>query len=383
MQQARFGILGANVRYTDGRDVEWIRNDTIVTRGRTRIGIIGLSTVMTGGLALATHVAGMRFDDPAPIVDSIGTALRKRGAQFIVVIAHAGAFCSRDGKTSCDGEIIDLAQKVTTKVDAIVSGHTHSLVNTVVKGIPIVQGRSSGRAIDLVDIPLDRARKLASRQQVRELSADTLQPLPPIDSIVQRAAARVAPLMNQRIATIPTDLPRRGKQYPLGNLVADAQRWAGKGDVAIMNNGGIRTGLWAGEVNYGALFEVQPFGNTLYSVSITGGRLRELLEVMLAEGEPDDHVSGLMVKYDSSRPKGSRIVSATTANGEPLSDVKTYSVIVNNFVLHRGEGYDLESRAVSSTPLSIIDLDALIQYLQQLPTPVMAPTEVRIAPVAK
>ncbi|MEO7822983.1 MAG: 5'-nucleotidase C-terminal domain-containing protein, partial [Gemmatimonadaceae bacterium] len=52
MRQARFGILGANVRYTDGRDVEWIRNDTIVTRGRTRIGIIGLSTVSTGGLAL-------------------------------------------------------------------------------------------------------------------------------------------------------------------------------------------------------------------------------------------------------------------------------------------------------------------------------------------
>ncbi len=382
MRQARFGILGANVRYTDGRDVEWIRNDTIVTRGRTRIGIIGLSTVSTGGLALATHVAGLRFDPPAPIVDSIGNALRKRGAQFIVVIAHAGAYCGRDGRTSCNGEIVDLANKVTTKVDAIVSGHTHSFVNTVVKGIPIVQARSSGRAIDLVDIPLSGASGLALRQQVRDLSADTLVALPAIASIVRRASARVAPLINRRIATIATTLPRTGRQYPLGNLVADAQRWAGKGDVAIMNNGGIRTELRAGEATYGSLFEIQPFANTLYSVNMAGARLRELLEVMLAE-EPDDHVSGLMVKYDPSRPKGSRVASVTMANGEPLSDTRTYSVVVSNFVLHRGEGYNIESRAISSTPLSIIDLDSMIQYLQQLPSPVTAPTEVRIAPVSR
>ena len=382
MRQARFGILGANVRYTDGRDVEWIRNDTIVTRGRTRIGIIGLSTVTTAGLSLATHVAGLRFDEPAPIVDSIGTALRKRGAQFIVVIAHAGAFCGRDGKTSCNGEIVDLANKVTTRVDAIVSGHTHSLVNTVVKGIPIVQARSSGRAIDMVDIPLDRSRSVASRLQVRELNADTLSPLPAIDSIVRRAAARVAPLMNRRIATIPATLPRQGNQYPLGNLVADAQRWAGKGDVAIMNNGGIRTELRAGEANYGSLFEIQPFGNTLYSVTMTGARLRELLEVMLGGGDPDDHVSGINVRYDPSRPKGSRVVSVTMANGDPLADTRNYTLIVSNFVLHRGEGYDIQSRAISSAPLGIVDLDAFMQYLQQLPTPVAAPTEVRIAPVS-
>jgi 2',3'-cyclic-nucleotide 2'-phosphodiesterase (5'-nucleotidase family) len=383
MRQARFGIFGANVRYTNGRDVEWIRNDTIVTRGTVRVGIIGLSTVRTAGLTLATHVAGLRFDDPAPIVDSIGKALRKRGANFIVVIAHAGAFCGRDGKTSCEGEIIDLAGKLTTKVDAIVSGHTHSLVNTVVNGIPIVQARSSGRAIDIVDIPLDRARGIAPRQQVRELAADTMQALPAVDSIVARAWTRVAPLITRRIATIATRLPRSGSQYPLGNLVADAQRWAGKGDVAIMNTGGIRTELRAGEATYGAIFEIQPFGNTLYAVKMNGARLRELLEVMLGGSEPEDHVSGLMVRYDPSRPKGSRLVSVTTANGEPLADARTYTVIVNNFVLHRGEGYDVESRAISSTPLDVIDIDALIRYLQQLPSPVTAPGEVRIAPIQK
>ena len=380
MRQAKYGIFGANVRYADGRDVKWIRNDTIVRRGAARIGIIGVSTVSTPTTTRAANVVGLRFDDPAPIVDSIGTVLRKRGANFVVVIAHAGASCGRDGATDCGGEIIDFARKLTTKVDAIVSGHTHTLVNTEVKGIPIVQARSSGRAIDVLDLPIGSSAGLPIRHQVRELAADTIQPVAAIDSIVRRAVARVAPLVSRHVATIPATLPRQGSQYPLGNIIADAQRWAGKGDVAIMNNGGIRTELRAGDATYGSLFEVQPFGNTLYSLTMTGSQLRGLLEAMLARNSVDDHVSGLTIKYDPSRPKGSRIVSVAMAGGTPLSDTKTYSVIVNDFLATGGEGYNAGGRATASTPLNIVDLDALIDYLKSLPSPITAPTELRIAP---
>lgn len=383
MRQAKFGILGANVRYTDGRDVPWIRNDTIVTRGRAKIGIIGISTVNTPTTTRAANVVGLRFDDPAPVVDSIGTALRKRGANFIVVVAHAGASCGRDGATSCNGEIIDLAQKLTTKVDAIVSGHTHTLVNAEIKGIPVVQARSSGRAIDVLDLPIDPATRLPVRHEVREIASDSLQPVPAIDSIVRRAFTRVAALVNRHIATIPVTLPRQGPQYPLGNLIADAQRWAAKGDVAIMNNGGIRTELRAGDATYGSLFELQPFGNTLYSLTMTGAQLRGLLEAMLEDLPVNDHVSGLTIKYDPSKPKGSRLVSVTMADGTPFSDTKTYNVILNDFLATGGEGYNAGGRATSAKPLNIVDLDALIDYLKALPPPISAPAEVRIAPVSR
>ncbi len=382
MRQAKYGIFGANVRYTDGRDVKWIRNDTIVRRGAARIGIIGVSTINTPTSTRAVNVVGLRFDDPAPIVDSIGAALRKRGANFIVVIAHAGASCGRDGATDCGGEIIDLARKLTTRVDAIVSGHTHTLVNTEVKGIPIVQARSSGRAIDVLDLPIGRSAGLPVRHQVRELAADTIRPVPAIDSIVRRAVSRVSSLVDRHVATIPATLPRLGSQYPLGNLIADAQRWAGKGDVAIMNNGGIRTELRAGDATYGSLFEIQPFGNTLYSLTMTGAQLRGLLEAMLGKNSVDDHVSGLTIKYDPSSPKGSRIVSVTMADGTPLSDARPYNVIANDFLATGGEGYNASGRASASKPLNIVDLDALIDYLKTLPEPTTAPTEVRIAPIS-
>jgi 2',3'-cyclic-nucleotide 2'-phosphodiesterase (5'-nucleotidase family) len=383
MRQAKFGFFGANVRYKDGRDVEWIRNDTIVVRGRTKIGIIGVSTVATPTTTRASNVATLRFDDPAPIVDSIGTALRKRGANFIVVIAHAGAFCSSNGATECGGEIIDLARKIRTHVDAIVSGHTHSLVNTVVNGIPIVQARSSGRAIDVLDLPIGGSSGLTTRHEVRELAADTINPFPAVDSIVKRAVARVATLVNRHIATIPVTLSRTGTQYPLGNLIADAHRWAGKGDVGITNNGGIRTELRAGDATYGSLFEVQPFGNLLYSLTMTGAQLRGLLEQMLSKDRVNDHVSGLTIKYDPAKPAGSRIVSVTMADGTPLSDARTYNVIMNDFLATGGEGYNAAGRATSSRSLDIVDLDALINYMATLPSPIVAPTEVRISPVGQ
>lgn len=380
MRQAKFGIFGANVRYSDGRDVPWIRNDTIVKRGSTRIGIIGISTVATPTTTRSGNVAGLRFDDPAPIVDSIGAALRKRGADLIVVIAHAGAFCGRDGATDCGGEIIDFARKLTTKVDAIVSGHTHSLVNAEVKGIPIVQARSSGRAIDVLDVPLGDS-SLAITHQVREIASDTLQPVTAVDAIVKKAVSSVATRVNRHVATIPATLPRQGPQYQLGNLIADAQRWAGKGDVAIMNNGGIRTELRAGEATYGSLFELQPFGNTLYALTMTGAQLRGLLEAMLTKNPVNDHVSGLTIKYDPTKPAGSRLVSATMADGTALNDARTYKVIVNDFLATGGEGYNAGGRAASATPLNIVDLDALIAYLKSLPSPITAPTEVRISAV--
>ena len=216
---------------------------------------------------------------------------------------------------------------------------------------------------------------------MRELAVDTIKPFGSIDSIVQRAVARVAPLVSRRVATIPTTLARQGPQYPLGNLIADAQRWAGKGDIAIMNNGGIRTELRAGEATYGSLFEIQPFGNTLYSLTMTGAQLRGLIEAMLGKSPVKDHVSGMTISFDPSAPKGSRIVSVRLADGSPLSDTRSYNVILNDFLATGGEGYNAAGRATASRPLGIDDLDALIDYLQWLPTPIAAPTEVRIVPV--
>ena len=378
MRDARYAILGANVRYADGRDVPWIRDDTLVTRGKITIGVIGFSTVATPTTTRAANVVGLRFDDPAPIVSARAKALRQRGADVIVVIAHAGAFCNTSGTDSCQGEIIDFARALTEKVDAIVSGHTHTLVDYTVNGTPIVQARSSGRAVAVIDIPLAAGKPSGTaHEEVREVVDSAIAPVARVDSLVKAAAARVAPFVNRKVAEVASSLDRNGTQYPLGNLIADAQRWAAKGDVAIMNNGGIRANLRAGTATYGSLFEIQPFGNTLYRLRMTGAQLRDYLEGVVARDEVRDHVSGVTIGYNPDLPVGKRIVSLTFPAGRTLADGATYNVIVNDFMATGGEGMGVPAGA-RSTPLGVVDLDALVSYLKSLPSPVRAPTEARI-----
>lgn len=378
MREAKFAFLGANVRLTDGRDASWIRDDTIVTRGATRIGIIGVASVLTAQSSFPRNVRGLRFDDPAPVIDAHARVLRARGADIIIVLAHDGGFCDATGAGVCSGEVFRTAARITEKVDVIVSGHTHSLIDTSVNGIPIVQARSRGQAIAVLDIPLENGKPAgAGVGEVRSVVATEIVGNPAIDSLVSRAGGKVASIVNRRIARLDAPLARTGNQYPLGNLIADAQRSIGEGDIAVTNNGGIRAGLPAGQITYGMLYEVQPFANVLYRVRMSGAQVREYLERFVARDNLREHVSGVTIGYNPELPTGQRIVSIRLPAGRTLSDAAMYNVIMNEFMATGGEGLNLPEGA-RSTPLDIDDLDALIAYLQKMRQPITVPAESRI-----
>ena len=372
MREAHYAILGANVRYADGRDVPWIRDDTLVVRGALTIGVIGVATKSTPFTSKTANVSGLAFLEPAPIIDSLSKRLRARGADYVIVIAHAGAFCDRNGATACSGEIIDLARTIHEPIDAIVSGHTHSLVDATINGIPVVQARSSGTAFETIDLGPD-----GSSHRVRDVLPDSLAPDPMIAAIVADAVARVAPLVNRHVATMEGDLGHEGSQFPLGNLIADAMRSEGRSDVAVTNNGGIRANLRSGPASYGSLFEVQPFGNLLYRVTVSGKSLRAYFERLVAR-RPNVHIAGAVLTYDSVRTTGPRLVTAMMWDGRELRDDGQYVLILNDFLATGGDGLVLTTGASRTEILPIADLDALVEYLKKQPQPVRAPSEPRI-----
>ena len=382
MHQAKYGILGANVRDSTSRDVGWIRNDTIVRRGALRIGIIGLATTATPQTTRAANVAGLRFVTQAPIVDSIARALRRRGAKLVIVIAHAGASCDATGATNCRGEIIDLANALGEPVDEIVSGHTHTRVDAVVRGMPVVQARSRGEAITVADIyPSRRGAADSATAHVIEVFSDSLPPDSATAAMVQRAVDAVQAQMSATVATIASTMTRSGTQNPLGNLIADSQRWSARADVAVMNNGGIRANLRAGVANFGDLYEVEPFGNTLFRYTLTGAALRAYAEQLVAK-PINAHVSGLTIRYDSARPAGARIVELTLADGSDVVDARRYTLAINDFMVTGGDGLALTRAAIRLDDLQTVDLDVLAAYLRAQPQPVTAPAGARIIDVA-
>ncbi len=379
LKELHHAVLGANVTYADGRAVPWIRADTIVVRNGVRIGIVGVASVLTPRTTMASNVADLRFAPAAPVIDQHVRSLRKRGATVVIVAAHDGAFCNGRGDAqTCGGEVLEIAQGLTEKVDAIVSGHTHSMLNTAVRGVPVVQARSSGRAIAIVDLPLGADGAVAGRASawVRDVKSDSIPADAEVAALVRDATSRIAARVNQRVGELRVPLLRRGDEYALGRLIADAQRAAGQADFAVMNNGGIRADVQLGTVTYGSLFEVQPFGNVLYRVTVRGGALRAYFERMYdGRRSPRVHVSGITLIWDNTRPEGQRLVGARLSNGDPLDDAREYRLVLSDFMLTGGDGLGLGDAARLVEPLNVQDLDALISYVRSMPGGVITADE--------
>lgn len=383
MRELRAPILGANVTDAAGRDVPWIPDDTLLEVEGLRLGVIGIADPATPQTTMPRHVADLRFADPVPVITARAAALRARGASAVVVVAHIGGFCDLNDPDRCRGEIIEIARRLAPgAVDAIVSGHTHSAVSTVVNGIPIVQARSSGRALGIIDLPAGGGGP--ARPQVWSVTSDSITPDPAVAALVRAAEAAVAPLVGQAVVTVAERLPREGGQYALGNLIADAQRLAGRGDVAVMNNGGIRAELRAGTATWGDVFEIAPFGNRLVAVSIRGDALRAYLEALVAGNGVRYHVSGLRIEFDPAAPAGARLRRVTMGDGSRLDDRRRYRVIMSDFMAAGGDGARL-AQGATVEDLNTVDLDALLAYLRGQPggrlVPTPALTAVRILPI--
>jgi 2',3'-cyclic-nucleotide 2'-phosphodiesterase / 3'-nucleotidase / 5'-nucleotidase len=387
IRQATYPVLSANLRDSAGHIPAWIHQDTIVTRGPFKVGIIGISTIETPRTTRAINVTDLRFLDPAPIVSERASLLRTRGANVIVVTGHVGGFCNAQGV--CEGEIFDMVNRLTSPVDVVVSGHSHSFINTRLRGVPIVQARSRGEAIDIVDVAVDdtsgrsagdinSARVL--RADVLDIMSDTITPDPQAARIAAGAVSAVAAIIAQPVGIILADMRRDSTQYALGNLVADAMREAAHSDIAVMNNGGIRANLLAGNVNFGRLYEVQPFGNTLYTLTVRGSDLRGYLSRLVAGSAPRAHVSGVQLRYDPARPADDRLVDVRV-NGKAIDGRRTYTITLNDFMVTGGDGLGLAGVALETRATNIVDLDALIAYVRARPQGVSPPRVDRIVSV--
>ncbi|WP_411278701.1 5'-nucleotidase C-terminal domain-containing protein [Gemmatimonas sp.] len=378
LNELRYAVLGANVRAADGRPLPWMRADTMVVRGGVRIGIVGTAGEHTATSTKVRNVRQLKFLDAAPIISERVRALRASGAKIVIALAHDGARCDREKPDVCSGGGLDIIEKLTDTPDVFVMGHSHTNIVLRRRNMPVVQTSSNGRAIAVVDIPLEGGQ---ARAEIRHVYGDERAGADPIvDSIVTAATAKVLTRMDRPVATIADGLLRRGNQYALGNLVADAARVKGNADFGAWNNGGIRTDIPAGPITFGGVHNISPFSNVLVRIRLRGRDLVAAAERWVWNGRPNSHVSGLTIEYDPAKPQGQRIVRVLGANGAPLDADRIYSLAVNDFMIDDPEGASL-ARTISVEVLTVRDIDMLASYLQALPQPVRGDATERIRAV--
>jgi 2',3'-cyclic-nucleotide 2'-phosphodiesterase (5'-nucleotidase family) len=381
MREAKYPFLSANITNTAGTArPDWATPWTLITKNGVRIAVIGLTTTQTPTATASRNVQGLAFGDGAQAVKRYLPAARA-AADYVIVVAHAGAICDSStgggNAAACHGEILDVARQLDSgSVDLIVAGHSHVRVNTVVNGIPVVESQSSGRSIGIVDF-VRAAGKREVRVELVTPYADQVKPDVALTEALGRQQQAVRNLTERVVGRLKFPFKREGDEYGLGRLIADAQRSAGRADVAIMNNGGIRADLPAGTITWGNVYQVQPFQNRLQRLTVKGSALEEALEHCVAgERVPDCHIAGVEVWYDARKEAGKRVNRIRLESGKGIEKDRSYTLVVSDFMATGGSGFGMLVSAPKED-IDVVDIDALIRYLGVLRPPVEAPADVR------
>jgi 5'-nucleotidase len=383
---AAFQYLAANV--LDSASGEPLFPPYAVERvGGVPIGFIGVVLRETPSIVVPSGVAGVRFLDEATTINRYAAELQQQGVRAIVVLIHQGGQGTRDGGP-IRGEIVPIVEALDPTVSVVLSGHTHQFYQGTIARRLVTQAGSYSQGFADVRLTLDRAtgEVTAKRAEI----VDTLADEPPgnapdsaLASLVARAAAQTAPLASRPIGTAVASVTRAQSaagESPLGDLVADAQRAALDTAVAFMNPGGLRTDLRAGPITYADIFAVQPFGNSLVRMTLSGAQVVRLLEQQwLDQPQPRVlQVSGITYAWHPERPPGQRVdPTDVRIGGQPLDLDRPYGVGVNSYLAEGGDNFTVLREGTDRLG-GPQDVDALADYLQRLPQPFSAPAAGRI-----
>ena len=387
------------------------------------VAFIGMTLKATPSIVTPTGVAGLEFRDEADTVNALIPELRAQGIEAIVVLVHEGGFQtgSLSDINGCEGNlagsaIANLVRRFDNAVDLVVSGHTHAaynckLPNASGRAIAVTSSSSFGRVLSDIDLTIDpvshdvTAVVATNRLVVRNdpaVAADSS-----VAKIIAGYSGLVSPIANTTLGSIAAELPNSrvdgACNMPAGTLVADAMLAAtapaafGQASIALMNGGGVRSpgflfasstaGEGNGNVTYGEAFTVQPFGNSLVTMSLSSQQLKEVLEQQFAGCNGQSATStrillpsaGFKYSWDGAKACGSRISNVTLrsgaavetlvdANGVVANPAKTYRVTVNNFMADGGDGYSTFNKGTNRVG-GAQDIDALVSYLSQFKAP--------------
>jgi 5'-nucleotidase len=356
--------------------------------GNLEIAFIGAVLKETPTIVLPSGVAGLEFLDEADAVNKYIPELKAKGIETMVLLIHQGGTAKElyDQKecASLSGSIVDIVKRLDKAVDVVVSGHTHRGYQCRVDGRLVTQSDQYGHIMMQIDLSIDPKTKDVISATSDAIVVDSAKVAKDADmtSLVTKAKSMTDPIANQPIAKLGVEQITRDAtpagESALGDLIADSQLEATKSPeqggavIAFMNPGGIRAHLppnpsVSKEVTYGDAFTVQPFGNSLVVLTLTGAQIKTMLEQQFENPAADQNrilqvSTGFAYAWDAKKPKGSKVLEVSL-NGAALDPAKSYRVTVNNFLADGGDNFVVLKEGKDRVG-GEVDLDALQLYLR-------------------
>ena len=341
---------------------------------------------------------------------------------------------SPPGTVGSASDIAQIVARLDNAVDLVISAHTHAAYNCsknstdnggVVRNaglpnktgrlVPVTSASAFGRVLTEIDIKIDRTSRDVVDVSPRNLLVDrsnatinaAIANNPAVKTLVAAYKTAVSPLANQVVGMITAGISNSANgagEMPAGDLIADAQLQAtqpaglGGAVMAFMNAGGVRNpgfikpaaATYPYNLSYGDVFTVQPFGNSLVTMSLTAQQIKDVLEQQFTgcKGQTAQRImqvsNGLQYSWNTAAglPACTKIVNVAftptdatlvppavtgptdnlVINGVVQNPGKTYRVTVNNFMATGGDGF---TTLIGGTGVQggAQDIDALVAYL--------------------
>ena len=387
---ANFEFLAANVTI-DVTGGTIFPPYTIRNYQGVKVAFIGMTLEGTPSIVTPSGVAGLTFHDEVDTVNALVPQLQQNNIEAIVVLMHQGGFASEgggngDGCGTLSGALADIVDGLDDAVDLVIGGHNNQRFACLDhNGKAVTMAYHSGRMFTDIDVTLNRVTKDMTVRTIdnKENFQAGVTPAADLTTLIDKYDTLSAPLANAVIGTIASDITETNNaagESALGDVIADAQLDAtapvgfGEAVVAFMNPGGIRDDLFfaeisggeaPGEITYGEAFSVQPFGNSLVTMTLTGEQIDTLLEQQWV-GQSSPRIlqvsGGFTYEWSQAAADGSKVAFASIKiGGVPIVLGDGYRVTVNSFLADGGDNFAVLPEGTERLG-GEVDLDALVTY---------------------
>jgi len=365
VKQAKFPMLGANVQFTNNKEL--VKPYTIVKRDGIKIGIIGLTNPDVPRWD-GEKVDALKFQSVADGAIKAYNEIKNK-CDFVIAVAHVGLFAEYDEEHGSDaGEAII---KACPGIRVLMLGHAHVTVNEKIGDTVVLSCKNSAREVARFDVSLDADKKITGitgtvTDMAKYQPSDEIRNLPSVKEAHEKTIAFVTGGTKNADGTVSGGVfgtaavdfqpVNEIKGIPEGklrdtavmDLINKVQLQNSGADVSAAALFKDTSNLKAGPINYGNIFDIYKFDNTLYRVEVTGAELKAYMEWSAAcynqwkpgdmsiSFNPDkpgylyDMFAGIDYQIDLSKPAGQRIVNVMF-KGKPLADDQKLQLAVNNY----------------------------------------------------
>ncbi|HHY0467500.1 TPA: bifunctional UDP-sugar hydrolase/5'-nucleotidase UshA [Vibrio parahaemolyticus] len=398
---ANFPMLSANI-YDKKTGKRLFQPYAMFNKQGIKIAVIGLTTEDTAKLGNPEFIGQVDFRDPKAEAKELIAELKKtENPDLIFAVTHMGHYENGNRGINAPGDVALARYLNEGDLDMIVGGHSQEPVcmegpNVIKKnfkpgdecqpdqqnGTYIVQAHEWGKYVGRADyefrngelsmvsydlIPVNLKKKInVDGQSQRVFVQDEITQDKAMLDFLRPFQEKGQSQLNVKIAESNGKLEGdrdvvRFQQTNLGRLIATAHMERAKADFAVMNSGGVRDSIEAGDITYKDVLTVQPFGNMVSYVDMSGQEVLDYLNIVATK--PVDSGAYAQFAGISMRIENDKVTNVFIGNKQLRLDGR-YRFTVPSYNASGGDGYPKIDTHPGYVNTGFTDAEVLKDYLE-------------------